>query len=178
MNTLIWQGRRIVRRIGAAGMIGLACFLAAWALFMVETLPARSLLAEQTRHLGELRTRATDQASRTVRVDPTPRPLAELPPTSEAAEQIGTLERLARAHGISLVRGQYSATPQPGTSYTRWQIILPVESSYPALHAWLATLLERMPNLVLDELKLKRERIESASLQAEVRLSLYAEGSP
>jgi hypothetical protein len=38
--------------------------------------------------------------------------------------------------------------------------------------------LERLPNLTLDELKLKRERIESAELQAELRLSLFVENAP
>ena len=60
----------------------------------------------------------------------------------------------------------------------RWQLVLPVEAPYPALHAFLAAALERLPNLTLDELKLKRERIESAELQAELRLSLFVEAAP
>jgi hypothetical protein len=38
------------------------------------------------------------------------------------------------------------------------------DTTYPALHAFLADALKRLPNLTLDELKLKRERIESAEL--------------
>ncbi|MFZ3173679.1 MAG: hypothetical protein WA146_02190 [Thiobacillus sp.] len=41
--------------------------------------------------------------------------------------------------------------------------MLPVEAPVPALHAFLAGALERLPNLTLDE-KLKHERIESAEL--------------
>ena len=42
----------------------------------------------------------------------------------------------------------------------------------------IAASLERLPNLTLDELKLKRDRIESGELQAELRLSLFVEASP
>jgi len=105
-------------------------------------------------------------------------PLAMLPPTGEASQRIGELEQLAHAHGLELPRGQYSVAPLAGTSLARWQLVLPVEAPYPALHAFLAAALERLPNLTLDELKLKRDRIESAELQAELRLSLFVEGAP
>jgi hypothetical protein len=42
----------------------------------------------------------------------------------------------------------------------------------------MAAALERLPNLTLDELKLKRDRIESTELQAELRLSLFVEAAP
>ena len=75
-------------------------------------------------------------------------------------------------------RGQYSVSPLAGTTLARWQLVLPVEAPYPALHAFLAAALERLPNLTLDELKLKRERIEASELQAELRLSLFVETAP
>jgi hypothetical protein len=105
-------------------------------------------------------------------------PVAALPPDGAAAQQIGELEQLARAHGLDLPRGQYSVAPLMGTSLQRWQLVLPVEASYPALHAFLAAALEREPNLTLDELKLQRDSIETAELQAELRLSLFVEAAP
>ena len=105
-------------------------------------------------------------------------PLSLLPPTGEAAQLIGELERLARLHGLELPRGQYSVSSLTGTSLQRWQLVLPVKTAYPDLHAFLATALERLPNLTLDEVKLKRERIESAELQAELRMSLFVEAAP
>lgn len=178
MNILHWRLRRISRHMGAAGVAGLACLVTAFLLAATQTLPIRAENAKQTRLLAELRARVAAKAVPPSPVDPVPQPLTDLPPTGTAAEQIGTLEHLARAHGIALPRGQYSATRQPGGAFTRWQIVLPVETTYPALHAWLATLLERLPNLALDEIKLKRERIESATLQAELHLVLYVESLP
>lgn len=175
MNTLLWHVRRTAHRLGVAGIAGLVLGLLALLLHVSATLPRQAQLAEGQARLDALRQQAAAPAPVIVE---TVDPLAALPLNGEAAQQIGELERLARAHGIALPRGQYSASPQAGTTLTRWQLVLPVEATYPALHAWLAAALERLPNLTLDEMKLKRERIESRTLQAELRLSLYVEGPP
>ena len=59
-----------------------------------------------------------------------------------------------------------------------WRLVLPLETDYPTLHAFVATALERLPSMVLDGLKLKREEIESTELQAELRMSLFIESAP
>jgi hypothetical protein len=176
MNTVLWQLRQWARRLGTSGLIGLVLLVAALLLQTLQVASLqRSITAQQTR-LSELR-----QAAATPEQTPEPRsvdPLATLPPTGTAAQQIGELEQLARAHGLELPRGQYSVSPQSGTSLLRWQLVLPLDAPYPALHAFIAAALERLPNLVLDELKLKRDRIETDELQAELRLSLFVEAAP
>lgn len=175
MNALIWQLRQWARHLGNAGLAGMGMLLAAL-LFAIEAESQQRSNAVQQERLVALR---LETARRAAAPAPQPlNPLAALPPDAAAAQQIGELEQLARAHGLDLPRGQYSVAPLMGTSLQRWQLVLPVEASYPALHAFLAAVLERQPNLTLDELKLKRERIESVALQAELRLSLFAEAAP
>jgi len=176
MNALIWHLRRIGLRLGTTGLIGLPCAALALLLYATGTRPHEARIAAQHMRLDTLqqRAQAPERPQAAVAADP----LDTLPPADEAARQIGALERLARAHGIELPRGQYSANAQAHTGLQRWTLVLPVEASYPALHAWLADALAHMPNLALDELKLKRERIESRTLQAEVRLSLYLGATP
>jgi len=176
MNALRWHLYQWARRLGATGLVGLG--LLAVALLLQVTLVESSQQTARAQHdkLAALRLAAVmhDADSAPVPLNP----LATLPPTGEAAQRIGELERLAHAHGISLPRGQYSVAPLAGTTLARWQLVLPVEAPYPALHAFLAASLERLPNLTLDELKLKRDRIELAELQAELRLSLFVEAAP
>ena len=57
-------------------------------------------------------------------------------------------------------------------------MVFQVQADYPALHAFVAAALERLPNLVLDEIKFKRERIEDEDLQAELRFGLFVETAP
>lgn len=176
MNALLWQLQQGARRLGVAGVAGLSLLAAALLLQLLAVGSANDAIGAQQARLAELRRAA---ATRAAAPAPQPvNPLAALPPTGTAAQQIGELEQLARAHGLDMPRGQYSVTPLTGTSLARWQLVLPVEASYPALHAFLAAALERLPNLTLDEFRLKRERIESAELQAELRLSLFVEAAP
>lgn len=175
MNTFAWQIRQWARRLGLAGLAGLGLLIAALLQMFAVDAVERTIAAQQAR-LGELRLAVQARA-----VVPAPQPadpLALLPPAGMAAQQIGELEKLARAHDLDLPRGQYSVAPVTGASFARWQLVLPVEGPYPALHAFLAAALERMPNLALDELKLKRERIDATELQAELRLSLFVETAP
>jgi type II secretory pathway component PulM len=177
MNTLVWHLRRIGLRLGATGLIGLACVALALLLYAAGTRPHEARITAQQTQLDALqrRTQAPERPQpQAVAADP----LDTLPPAGEVARQIGVLERLARAHGIELPRGQYGASAQAHGSVQHWTLTLPVETSYPALHAWLADALAHMPNLALDEVKLKRERIEARTVQAELRLSLYLEAAP
>ncbi len=176
MNTLRWHLYQWARRLGASGLVGLGLLAVALLLQVIQVESSQQAARAQHEKLAALRLAAITHDA-----DPAPvplNPLAMLPPTGEASQRIGELEQLAHAHGISLPRGQYSVAPLSGTTLARWQLVLPVEAPYPALHAFLAAALERLPNLTLDELKLKRDRIESAELQAELRLSLFVEAAP
>ena len=176
MNALRWHLHQWARRLGTTGLVGLGLLAAALLLQLTQVESLQRDAVAQHEKLAALRL-----AAATHDADPAPaplNPLAMLPPTGEASQRIGELEQLAHAHGINLPRGQYGVAPLAGTTLARWQLVLPVEAPYPALYAFLAAALERLPNLTLDELKLKRERIESAELQAELRLSLFVEAGP
>lgn len=176
MNALAWQLRQWARVLGVAGLAGLGLLAAAQLLQTMAVGPTHDSIAAQQARLVELRHAAAIHAA-----EPAPQPinpLSALPPTGAASQQIGELEQLARANGLDLPRGHYSVAPLAGTSLQRWQLVLPVDAPYPALHAFLAAALERLPNLTLDEFKLRRDDIESAELQAELRLSLFVEVAP
>jgi len=175
MSAWLWQLRQCSLVLGVPGLIALELLATTLLvqLSQVESLQ-QTAIAQQAR-LADLRLAAT--AREVAPVAPL-NPLASLPPTGEAAQLIGELEQLARAHELELPRGQYSVTSLKGTTLQHWRLVLPVETDYPTLHAFLAAALERLPNLALDELKLKRDRIESDELQAELRLSLFVEAAP
>lgn len=176
MNLLLWRIRQWARRLGPAGLLGSALLVLALGLFFMQARPLQLKMHQQQQQLDSLRVAAQTVAA--TPVASTPDPLALLPPDSSAAGALGELEQLARAHGFELVRGTYSVAAVNHARLARWQMVLPVEASYPALHAFVAAALERLPNLVLDEVKLKRDRIEDIDLQAELRFSLFVETAP
>lgn len=178
MNALRWHMHQWSRRLGPAGLVGLGLLAAALLLQVIQVGAVQRDVIAQQEKLDALRLAAASAAYDRDPAPPPLNPLSLLPPTGQASQLIGELEQLAQAHGLALPRGQYSVAPQAGTTLARWQLVLPVEAPYPALHAFLAASLERLPNLTLDELKLKRERIEESELQAELRMSLFVEAAP
>lgn len=177
MNGWLWHLRQWGRRLGPAGLAGLGLLAIALLLQTIQVASLQQMARTQQARLAALQQAAARRAA-APQPPPPANPLSLLPSTGEAAQLIGELERLARLHGLELPRGQYSVSSLTGTSLQRWQLVLPVKTAYPDLHAFLATALERLPNLTLDEVKLKRERIESAELQAELRMSLFVEAAP
>ena len=181
MNAVLWQLRQWGRRLGAGGLLGGALLVLALGAYFMLVRPLHVQSQAQQQRLDRLRA-----AAQTVAVTPVmtaPDPIAALPPDSSAAATLGELEQLARAHDFELTRGQYSvATVNTGGAdaarLARWQMVFLVKASYPELHAFVAAALERMPNLTLDEVKLKRERIEDTELQTELRFSLFVETAP
>ena len=176
MNLLLWRVRQWSRRLGAMGLLGSTLLALALGLLLTQARPLQQKMLHQKQQLDSLRAAAHTVAA--VPAMAKPDPLATLPPDSSAAAALGELEQLAHAHGFELVRGQYSAAAVNQARLARWQLAFPVEADYPALHAFVAAALERLPNLVLDEVKLKRERIEDLGLQAELRFSLFVETAP
>lgn len=172
MSTLIWTLRQWGRVLGGAGVAGLGALLLAVLIQLTQVATLNTAAVEQRKRLATLKAAAS--TAEVLPVAPL-NPLARLPPTGEAAQLIGELEQLARRHGLALPRGQYSVSTVDAANMQHWRLMLPLEADYPTLHAFLAAALERWPNLTLDELKLKRERIEMDQLQGEIRLSLFVE---
>lgn len=176
MNSLLWQLRQWGRRLGIVGLLGIALLLLALGLIFSLVNPLEQQTRQQQQQLDLLR--AAAQSAPAEPLVATPAAVAMLPPDSSAASVVGELERLAQAHGFELTRGQYSIAAVNGVPLARWQMVFQVQAGYPDLHAFIAAALERMPNLVLDEIKLKREEIENVDLQTELRFGLFVETAP
>lgn len=177
MNTLLWHAHQWGRHLGRTGLAGLLVLAIAALIHFGRTVPLWGETAALDARLSRLHADATRVAPRAVSV-PASGFTDTLPATTAAATVIGQLEQLARAHNLQLLRGQYTQTPVAGTSLLRWQVSLPIKAEYPNLIAFIADSLQAQPTLALDELKLKRETIETPTLDADLRFNLYLRESP
>lgn len=172
MNTLMWHAHQWGRRLGRTGLAGLLILVVAALIHFGRTVPLEAETAVLETRLSRLQADATRVVPRAVSV-PASGFIDTLPATTAAATVIGQLEQLARAHNLQLLRGQYTQTPVPGTSLLRWQVSLPIKADYPRLIVFIADSLQAQPTLALDDLKLKRETIETPTLDADLRFNLY-----
>jgi hypothetical protein len=172
-------------RLSWPGALGLALLLAAGLL--------------QTLHIAPLRDASLDlqqRAERLARIGPPPvldvtPKVIELSATLPAAEQmpqaIADLFNAARHAGLSLRQGSYravgdktgvkskpgSSPPPAAASMLRYQISLPVQGDYPAVRGFVTEALEQQPSLALDGMRLQRDLIGNAQIDAELRFTLY-----
>lgn len=173
MNTLIWHAHQWARRLGRTGLAGLLILIVAAAIHFAHTRPLHDEIRALEARIATQQVAAQRAALRPVVVAPPGGFVDNLPDTSVASGVIGQLEQLAHVHGLKLLRGQYAQSPVSGTPLLRWQVSLPVKAEYPKIIAFAATSLQALPSLALDEFKFKRDSIETATLEADLRFSLY-----
>ena len=173
MNALIWHAHQWARRMGRTGLAAVSMLLMAVLIQFAYTRPLRNETQALEAQVTTLQLAMKRNAVRPVTVVPPSGFTDNLPDTSVAAGVIGQLEQLAHVHGLQLLRGQYAQTAVSGTSLLRWQVSLPVKAEYPKIIAFAATSLQALPSLALDEFRFKRDSIETATLEADLRFNLY-----
>lgn len=157
--------------LGLPGLLGLGLLLAALGVERLLILPLEAAVRD-----GEARLQ---------RLAAEPRPVApdasqsgHLPVGEAAPEGVARLFTAAGHAGLNLREGSYRVVVQPGSGLRRYQITLPLSGTYPAIRAFLAESLERRPDLALDSLSLRREKIGSPEVEARLGLTLFLREVP
>lgn len=101
--------------------------------------------------------------------------LASLPVggTDAGSDTVKAIHRIAAAHGVRLATGEYRMVREGNDPFQRYQITLPASASYPKLRAWVAQMMNEIPNLALDELSLRREDVGTEKIEARMRFTLF-----
>lgn len=161
-------------RQGPAAGLGLLLLVVAVAaqLLLVQPLQQRAVqLQDETDTLRRQLARQPQQAA-----DPVVRGealLAGLPAADEALQAVALVHRSAASHGVVLSHGEYRVLREGGARWLRYQVSLPAQAPYPALRAWVAEVMNTVPNASLDELGLQREDVAQPMLDARLRFTLY-----
>jgi len=169
---MMWHLHQWGRRLGRTGLAGLGLLLVAGLIVFAHIVPTKAETLILESRVAELQ-RAAIRAPQRVAVVQSSGFIDNLPDSHAASAVIGQLERLAQAHGLQLLRGQYTQAPITGTSLLRWQLSLPVKAEYPKIIAFVGVSMQALPTLALEEIKLKRDKIETSVLDADLRFNLY-----
>jgi hypothetical protein len=98
---------------------------------------------------------------------------ATLPDSSDTLHAVAVINRAAKAGAFTLSNGEYRMARQGAGALMRYQITVPLRADYPHVHAWLAQVLNQLPNAALDEISLKRDDAGAPALDAKLRLTLF-----
>ena len=191
MNAVLWM-----KRLGWPGLVGVAALAGvlwverAWlpqqqAQVQQTASDARRLRHELQARADAVQAAASAASSATQAIDPKAGPRAVwavlwdgLPDASERlALQSGVLSA-AKDAGIALgsvqMRGELSPWLDKTQAQGLWRqrMVMPVQTSYPALRTWLSALL-RQPALSIDSLDIQRADPMSDQVKAQVTVSLW-----
>lgn len=116
------------------------------------------------------RSRFTDESLHAKRYRSFKDRLAE---NSERGQLLKIIFTEAAAVGIPLAQGDYTLVAESEGGYDKLQINLPLKGSYTQIRAFTKTLLEKLPQVSLDEINFRRDNIKSPNVEAKLRLTLY-----
>jgi hypothetical protein len=169
--------REFAESIGKPGIVGLAltAFAATfWVSSVRPLLDERDVLRDAAVKV-ERRRLATD-AARPEGGTPAEQLAnfyAFFPVPSTAPDWLAKISRAARANGLQLASGEYRLTRSATAALLRYQVVLPVQGSYPQVRAFVDAILADVPAAVVEEISIKRESVESPRVDARIRLTLY-----
>jgi len=88
-------------------------------------------------------------------------------------DHLARLYQVALTTGITLRQAEYRLVRERDSHLKRYQIVLPIQGSYPSVRLFVSATLEALPNAALDQVSFERRRIDDRSVDAQVRLTLY-----
>ena len=100
------------------------------------------------------------------------RVLCDLPPHDAIPDQLKQLINLAEKNGVMLVQAEYKPQAEVDAGFLRYQIVLPVKAAYPSIQTFMLNALQALPTLTLESVAFKRDRIESAEVEARIHFML------
>ena len=164
---------RALRRLGAAGVLGIGVALAGAGFYAQALAPLEAQVAAERTALERLRTRTPYQPVSNGREQDLQRFYSLFPPAAQLGEQVERVHRYARKSGLELAQGEDRLERRPEGLWA-YRVTLPVRGSYAQLRAFLSEVLAGMPIASLDALRFERKQVLDTQIEAQVRLTLHA----
>jgi hypothetical protein len=167
-----WQ--RALRRLGPAGLIGVALLLPA--LVIALAMPRLDQRAD------ELRSALAAKADTMIRMAPPTRRdistgeqvleyVAGFPPLTQSSADLDKVFETAKRRNLALPKGEYQLKAEPNSPLVTYTATFPVRNEYAALKDFTADVLTALPHASMDELRMTRPDAASGVLDAVVRFT-------
>jgi hypothetical protein len=135
-----------LRRLGAAGVLGLGLALACAGFYVSALAPLEKEAAAQRLALERMKARTPHRpvSAGGDREEAVRRFQALFPSASALTGEVENLHRLARRAGLDLAQGEYRLERRPNGLWA-YRVTLPVRGTYPQFRDFLGSVLKDMP---------------------------------
>lgn len=167
---------KLVRRVGYSGIAG--GVLLATGLALVLSLPT---LQRDTRNATASMAARSLAARQGIQSRPGPVSPAEaarawvdgFPALSQNAADVAQVFAAAQLRHVQLPKGEYQLKAEPGAPFITYTATFPVHGDYDALKGFSADVLNALPHVSMDELRLSRDSAGTTTLDAVVRFTFF-----
>ncbi len=179
---LQWYANQFAKRLGIVGLIGLALIIISIGFYLTKYLPTQSQLEESTANLAQLK---KDSASKHVKVETIRRDpaneisnfYATFPNGASLSSSLRLIQKTAIKQKLELNRGDYklilTQAAMQNTELERYEIRLPISGRYIQMRAFIAEVMQVIPNLALTEMQIKRESSTSPLVDAQMVFVMF-----
>ena len=81
--------------------------------------------------------------------------------------------QVAETANVEISGSEYRMVRDDGWKLARYEMMLPVRGGYPQMRAFIADALRAVPAMALVDIVIKREGVDSDSLEASLKFHLY-----
>ena len=167
---------KLVRRLGWPGVAG--AFILAVGLALALSLPALERETRDSAATMAARGLAARQHAQARPVSVTPADAARayvegFPALTQNAADVAQVFAAAQLRHVQLPKGEYQLKAEPGAPFVTYTATFPVHGDYDALKGFSADVLNALPHVSMDELRLSRESAGSTTLDAVVRFTFF-----
>jgi hypothetical protein len=166
--------RGVLLAMGPLGIVGIGLLVCAAAVFLGWVMPTR---LETDAMQQQLAARGSQGAEAKQGPAPSQDPLADFydffPPAETSAEWLGKVYAVAEKERLDLPRGEYRLASPAGEPIATYEAVFALRGRYTQLRAFIAGILEEIPNVALDDVRLERQRTADSMVDARLRLTFF-----
>jgi hypothetical protein len=169
MNWLRWIGIQLVERLGIPSIMSVVILAIVVGYYLRVVLPLeQQLMAVDSEivSVSDKRQRASDPKTQ----------IEDFQVFFRERDLEGQLKELndaGTAAGVAVKRIEYRMLDDQRATLRQYQIVMPVTSSYPNIRKFVSVALAKVPAMSLDHVAFQRKRIGDATVDAELRFTLF-----
>lgn len=172
-----WKARRVMRRLGPVGFLGIALSTAALVTLLAGVIPLRD-------EIENMRTELDMRPSKPVTAIPILPPdqllakelaafQAKFPTVDELSDELDALFILSKDKGLETNKGEYALVEKMGGALRRFEVTLPVTGAYSQIHGLILDVLERLPSVALADITLERGKVAEGQIVVILRFVFF-----
>lgn len=163
---------RAVSLLGVPGIVGFGLLLFSVGLYESAIAPGAKELAALRAQIGALAPRgaAASQGDAGASLGEF---RAFFPPQSSLPARLDRIYALAEKEGLDMPRGEYRLVRGSRDPVTAYQAVFPVRGTYEQIRRFVAAVLNEMPFVSLDDLRLEKQRSVDQVVDSQIRMTLY-----